>query len=118
MEQFKYKDHSSLDNGVGYIFIRAVTDFMSPKDFESKVVAVAHKNDGNIEVDLTINGVSVPIVKVFQSVWDSLKAQNDEDVRKAAVKLITESKLYKLLQTLEHAEWKIEQEINKLGLGE
>ena|SRR5665213_555816 len=115
MEQFNYgKNHGGFEDGVGYIFIRAVTDFMSPEDFHDKVVAGAYKNDGNIDIELTINGVSVPVVKVLESVWKSFQAEHDENVRKAAIEIVKGSKLSKLLEIIDDAEYALTEEIDKL----
>lgn len=116
MEKLNYvKNHHGLEDGVGYTFIRAISEFMSEEDAR-KVFDQAHANDGDVEVELTISGVSVPVIKVLESVWNSFKEVSDENVREAALKLIQGSKLEKLLNVIQQAEWKIEKELAQLGI--
>lgn len=70
----------------------------------------------DVEVELLVNGISVPFVETLA---DSLRALNDafsRKVREEALRLVGSARLEELRQALDHAEWAIEVALEKAQL--
>jgi hypothetical protein len=75
------------------------------------------REDGkNVEVDveLLINGVHVDVKKTLDEMWERLVSKYHEDVLEKSKELLSQSRLNKLDELIRDAEWKIEEELNKL----
>lgn len=70
--------------------------------------------DSTVGVELIINGVHVDVKKSLDEMFDRLVARYDEKVLEKAKELISETRLGRLQDLLQDAEFKIEQELNLL----
>lgn len=57
-----------------------------------------------VEVEMTINGVSVPIIETLNACWEAADKIQQEEVLKKAQELILESGLDKIRNALDNAE--------------
>lgn len=66
--------------------------------------------ENNVEVELKVNGVELKFTPLIERLCEKL----DEHILEKAKELLSRSRLEKLEQILSEAEWKIEQELEKL----
>lgn len=67
-----------------------------------------------VEVELKINGVEVDFSKSITEMWNRLQASYDEDVLEKAKELVSQTRLQKLNDLLQDAEYKIQAELEEL----
>jgi len=60
--------------------------------------------DGGVEVELKINGVSLSFTSVINDWWKRMSDRREEDVREAAIKMVTEAGLEPVARALQDAE--------------
>jgi len=66
-----------------------------------------------VDVQLFVNGVSVPFAAAVTFAWESLNAKINKKVEERALELVSRARLDKLLNALENAEWQIEDALEK-----
>jgi hypothetical protein len=66
-----------------------------------------------VDVQLFVNGVSVPFKESIEDAWQQLEASIDREVHKRAMELLSRSRFDKLISALDNAEWQIEDALNK-----
>lgn len=71
----------------------------------------------NPDVVMLVNGVEVPFVQELKRMLQHLEASFDEQVHKAAVNLLSGSRLRDLAHKLDMVEWEIEQAVSSLRPG-
>lgn len=76
------------------------------------VTKEGHKPE--VDVELTINGVSVDFEKTVNEMWERLSNRFDEKVLEKAKELVSMSRFSKIEELIQDAEWKIEEELEKL----
>ncbi len=67
-----------------------------------------------LDVELIVNGVSVPFKHTVEDVWRQLCDKRDEKLLEMAKKLVSSSALEPLMDALQTAQWDIEQALEKV----
>lgn len=91
------------------LILRAMATYVEDDDFHEKFA----KNGKVVEVVMTVNGHSVPIVESLADTWRQCKEELDRRARKIAVEMVTEAGLEPLAKVLRDAERSIRE---KLGV--
>lgn len=66
------------------------------------------------EVELTINGVSVPVAATLEDMWNRAIADLNERAKKMAYEMVSEAALDPLREALQEADWRIKEALDKL----
>jgi hypothetical protein len=66
-----------------------------------------------VDVQLFVNGVSVPFAAAVTFAWESLNAKINKKVEERALALVNGSGLIDLKNALDNAEWQIEEALKK-----
>ena len=75
---------------------------------------IESNSGGNVEVQLTVNGENVDFESTVNEMWTRLTTNYETHVLERAKELISCTRLNKLHNLLQDAEWKIEEELIKL----
>jgi hypothetical protein len=73
----------------------------------------AEGDDTEVSVQVLVNGVEVPFAECLVKAVNKMCADNDELVKEKAIDLITRSGLRETLDTLENADWQIQEALDK-----
>jgi len=112
MEQIDVVD---LNSPVSRIILETISEpYTKRKDFEEKMIPTGRM----VNVELTVNGVSVPVVQVLESIYQSIQDQLDNRAKELAFEMVSGSKLMDLMTTIQNAEYAIRDELTKLGFTE
>jgi hypothetical protein len=74
----------------------------------------ASREQVEVEVELTINGVPVSFQKSVDELWERTMAQYEQRILEKAKELVSASRLGKLQEIIERAEWQLQEEIETL----
>jgi hypothetical protein len=69
-----------------------------------------------VEMEVRINGVLVPFLQEVEIGLNKIVDDHERDVKKAALEMLKASRLSSLLSALDNAEWRIEDEIQRLAV--
>ena len=98
----------------GIFIVNAMSDASTDDTFLSHFKMNDDCKHPIVKVEMTVNGVPVDFRKTLEDIFDIFESKYDETVKKAALDLVSGSRLQKLSQALENAEWQIEDEINRI----
>src|SRR5271154_205651 len=82
--------------------LSAISQVLSDRDVFEK--NFKDRGGDGVEVELKINGVSLSFTSVINDWWKRMSDRREEDVREAAIKMVTEAGLEPVARALQNAE--------------
>lgn len=104
------------ETAAGVVLINAMSDEAKRQDL-LEYFKVEIPTDGSftkVKVEMKINGVEVNFSCAVTDMWNRLSDRYEEDVLEKAKELVGQSKLQRLTDLLQEAEYEIETEIRSL----
>lgn len=106
----------TADDGMARILLGAITDYSKEnKEFDDKFFASVKDKNGKCEVELLINGFSVPVVKTLDRIWKQFEKCVDEEAGKKALAMVQKSGLEPVHEALDKAKGIIIEALIKVG---